>query len=119
MSSATDMTERHGRIRAELSELGLIAARDLQVRLLAAETPKDAAELANALHRLSRSVRQSLALEARLHRDAQAAERDDRRDAERQQAARRETRKAQVRAAVERLIWTEAEAYETEDLLAD
>ncbi|MDB5444046.1 MAG: hypothetical protein JWP86_3273 [Phenylobacterium sp.] len=112
MSDRQEITERRARILAELSELGLASARDLHQRQLAAETAKDAALLANSLHRISRSIRQTLALEAKLDRDAR---KETRREAE----ARVAQRKAQVKATVERLIWDEAETQEREDHLRD
>jgi hypothetical protein len=68
---------------------------------------------------VSRSVRQTLALEAKLERDRQLQDRDDRDDARRAQEARVSRRKAQVSAAVERCIWSEAEGDEAERLLDD
>src|SRR5437588_328968 len=72
------------RITGRLAELGMALAEDLQAAALAAEEPAQKAALADGFHKLSRSVRQSLALEARLAREAQRAHRDaeDRRQAE-------------------------------------
>lgn len=119
MSTPAEMAERHGRILSELSELGLGLARDLQARALAAEDTATAADLALAFHRISRSVRQSLALEARLDRDLRRHSRDDREEAEREAAARVKQRKAQLRKAVERAIWDEVEGEEAECLVYD
>jgi hypothetical protein len=120
------MQDQQNAILGELAQLGLSSARDLHARQLAAETPEQASRLAFALHRISRSLRQTLALQARLERDAQRAEREDAAEVVELDKRRFEKRKAQVKAAVESLIWTEAEspeAYETfslelEDLLA-
>jgi alkanesulfonate monooxygenase SsuD/methylene tetrahydromethanopterin reductase-like flavin-dependent oxidoreductase (luciferase family) len=120
MSSASDMAERHGRILAELSELGLGLARELQGRALAAETPEAAADLADAFHRISRSVRQTLALEAKLERERRRRAQEDEIEELRQRPQRAERRANEVRKSVERLIWTEAENEEcAEELLAD
>lgn len=119
MSGASDMAERHGRILAELSELGLSLVRRLHEAAVTAEEPRAAAELAGAFHRISRSVRQTLALEARLERDRARQDREDRAEAARRREARIGRRKAEVRAALERLIWTEAEGEEAEDLLCE
>jgi hypothetical protein len=119
MSRAAEMAERHQAVLTELSALGLDLARVLHERALAAETPEETAALAGAFHRISRSVRQTLALEARLKRDLKRQDRDDLAETERQQTSLIRTRKAQVRAAVERLVWTEAEPDEAEDLLSD
>jgi len=120
MFELRDTAERHGRILAELSELGLSLARDLQQRALAAETPEAAASLANAFHRISRSVRQTLALEAKLTPEHQRRVQEaDAIEEIRQRPIRAEQRRTEVRTAVERLIWAEAEGQEAEDLLAD
>jgi hypothetical protein len=119
------MAEQHTAILGELAQLGLSSARDLHARQLAAETPEQASRLAFALHRISRSLRQTLALQAKLARDARLAEREAAAELIQIDQRRLAKRKAQVKAAVECLIWTEAEspeAYETfnaelEDLL--
>jgi hypothetical protein len=119
MSDPADMAERHGRILTELAELGLSLARGLHERALAAETPKDAAEMGLAFHRISRSVRQTLALEAKLERDRHRQEQADRIEAAREGPNRIAQRKIQLRAAVERAIWTEVEGDEAERLVDD
>ena len=117
MATATEKMERQDRILAELSELGLALARDLQVRALAADDVKTAGELSLAFHRVSRSVRQTLALEARLDRDRLRQDREARADTERAKTTRAKRRKAQVKAAVERCIWSEVEGDEAERLV--
>lgn len=119
MSDATEMAERHGRVLAELSELALSLARHLHERALSAEAPEEAARLGGAFHAVSRSARQSLALEARLERDRRRRDQEDRAEAAREARVRVHTRRAQLRAAVERLIWTESEGEEAERLLDD
>jgi hypothetical protein len=117
MSDATAKTERQDRILAELSELGLTLARGLHGRALAAETAEEAQALSLAFHRISRSVRQTIALETKLDRERSRQDSDDRREAARRNEASATRRKAQVRLAVERAIWTEAEGLEAERLL--
>jgi phosphate-selective porin len=119
MSDAAEMTERRGRILAELSERGLSLARALHARALAAETTEEACELGLAFHRISRSLRQTLALEARLERDDRRQDHEDRVEAQRQDQARVLRRRTQVRIAMERAIWNEAEGDEAERLLDD
>jgi hypothetical protein len=119
MSEPLEITERRRRILAELSELGLASARDLHQRQLAAETAKDAALLANSLHRISRSLRQTLALEAKLDRDAKRDILEDRKEARREAARRVAQRRQRVEATVERLIWTEYEDAEAAVLVDD
>ena len=119
MATDAEMMERHARGLAELTELGLSLARDLHACALAEPDPKTKAETALAFHRVSRSVRQSMALEAKLKRDLTRQDREARADAVQAAETRVRTRKAQVRAAVERLIWTEAEGDEEAERLID
>ena len=111
------MAERRGRILAELAELGLSLARVAHERALAAETPEATSELALAFHRISRSVRQTLALEAKLERDRAHQDREVRAEAARQHENGVARRKNQVRMAVERSVWNEAEGAEAERLI--
>ena len=110
------MAERHATILAELSELGLVLARDLQARALAAKD-QAVADLGLAFHRVSRSVRQSLALEARLARERAAGEREAGERAAREGVRRLMQRRAQVRAAVARAVWDEAEGEDEAEVL--
>ena len=120
MSDASEMTERHVRALAEFSELCLVSARDLAARQLAAEDAAQAAGLASALHKVGRSLRQSIALEARLRRDQEQGVRVAAAEAVKAEEKRHAHRKAQVRLAVERLIWTEArDEDEAEELVED
>ena len=92
--------EKADLILDEITRLSLEMARDLQQRALKAERDEDAASLAQALNHTCRSIRQSLALQARLQRDRKRSVSEARQ-------TRRTERKAQVRAAVQRLVWTE------------
>jgi hypothetical protein len=56
----------------------LTLARSIHGRALAAEDDKAASDLGLAFHRISRSVRQTLALEAKLERDQRREAREDR-----------------------------------------
>jgi hypothetical protein len=119
MSDAAAKMERQDRILAELSELGLTLARGLHGRALAAGTAEEAQVLSLAFHRISRSVRQTLALESKLERERRRLDLEDRRDVERRVETEVSHRKAQIRLAVERAVWTEAEGLEAERLLDD
>ena len=110
------MTERHARVLAELAELCLASARDLAAKQLATEDPTETAVLASALHKVGRSARQCLALEARLVRDAQRALREDRDDAAKQRTVQTKVRRAKVRGALNQLVWDEYEDDEAEAL---
>jgi hypothetical protein len=113
MSSMTEMAERHGRVLAELAELGLGLARGLQAQVLEAPAGEDAPGLALAFHRVSRSVRLSVALEARLERERRQDWRDDRARITHET----ERRKTQLRAAVTRAVLSETDGREAEALL--
>jgi hypothetical protein len=119
--------ERVQRILGELTELGLALARDLHARALAAETAQEAQALGLAFQRVSRSVRQSLALEAKLQRDAKLAAREaqagaveDRAPARQPWERRVTVHQDRVREAMHHLLWTEAEGDEGEfEILED
>jgi hypothetical protein len=115
LSAAPNMKDRHTAGLAERAEMGLSLARDLHACALAAE-PEAKAELALAFQRVSRSVRQTYALEQRLERERRLADKDIAAQAERERMTGVLKKRRQVRAAVEPLIWTEYEGDEAEDL---
>ena len=69
--------------------------------------------------RSSRSVRQCIALKAKLLRDQVRHDREDQAHASRQADTRIQIRKAQVRLSVERAVWNEADGPEAERLLTE
>jgi hypothetical protein len=113
MDSHAEMAERHGRVLTELAELGMALARELAAAAQGAQTLEAKQAAALIFHQVSRSVRLSLSLEARLRRERWKSAWDERDDAKR----RRETRAAQVRAAVAREVQAEAAEHEAERLL--
>jgi hypothetical protein len=117
MDSDAEMAERHGRLLGRFAELAASLAEDLHACALAAETPEAKQALALAFHRTGRTLRQALALEARLRRDRNGEARLDAQRAGEVAKAALAARKSRVRAGVERLIWTEAEGDEEEGLL--
>lgn len=122
LSAPADLAETRARMLGELAELGLVLARDLQQAALTAEEPQDKVRLAEAFARVGRGVRQSLALHARMAReamrDAAEAAVEAAVEAARLEPAQRSRRKAQLRAAVETLIWREHERLDADpDLL--
>ncbi|PZQ56008.1 MAG: hypothetical protein DI570_21350, partial [Phenylobacterium zucineum] len=66
MSSNVDMDARHGRMLAELAEAGMGLARSLFAASQQGVSNQDFALLAEAFHTVSRSVRQTIALEFKL-----------------------------------------------------
>jgi len=113
MSASEAMAERHRKVLAELTELGLDLARSLKARAEAATTPAEAEGLALAFHRVARSVRQTLALDSKLARERAGIANDERGDLRRAVTARQ----AQVRAPVVRDVWSEREQAEAEALI--
>ena len=98
------MQERHGRILAELAEIGMAIARGLQAQALEAESSEAKAQAVAAFPRVARAVRQTLALEARLQRDARREAAEVRGEAARDLALRLRRRKALVRTWMQRAI---------------
>lgn len=115
MSDPAEMAARHTGLLMELTELGMALAREVQAEALAATEPEVRSRLAADFHRIARSVRQSMALEARLMRERLRFEREGREIAEQAEKARRARKRATVRAHVERLVWTEVETGETDE----
>jgi hypothetical protein len=66
MSSTDDMDARHDRMLAELAEAGMGVARRLSGALSDATDVHDVVSLAEAFHTVSRSIRQTIALEFKL-----------------------------------------------------
>jgi|GEM_PF-3019800 len=66
MSSTDDMDARHGRILAELADAGMDVARGLHDASQRSRDNHELALLAEAFHAVSRSVRQTIALEFKL-----------------------------------------------------
>ncbi|MFP5431860.1 MAG: hypothetical protein ACLGIM_01895, partial [Alphaproteobacteria bacterium] len=67
MSSTDDMDARHGRMLAELAEAGMGVARSLYAATQQVSVSNaDFALLAEAFHTVSRSIRQTIALELKL-----------------------------------------------------
>jgi hypothetical protein len=104
MSNTAEMTERHGKVLADLAEIGMCIAREVQGQVLAAETPEEKARAAAAFPPVARAVRQTVALEAKLRRDQARQDREDQDEANRQIAGAIRRRKAQVRMHMQRAI---------------
>ena len=117
MSIATETPEPQDRALAELLELGMAAAREVQARLLAAEDAKAVCDLSLAFNRVSRAVRQTIALQAKVGRERRREGRDQAAEIKRADEGRASRRQLQLRTAVERRIWTEAEDDEAERLI--
>ena len=112
MVDAVDRAGQRAALLAELAEVNMASVRDLAARQAAETDPAVAADLARALHSVSRGVRQTLALEARLEREAKRQEAEAREQARTEQRVHRCTHKARVHAAVERAVWDEVDGDE-------
>jgi hypothetical protein len=116
MLDALNITEEEAQGLCELAQHDLALARDFARRAQAAEDADEANRLARSYQRAARSYRQTLALKARLRRDLAAA---DRAQAEaprpRPGGAAVAKRLGEMRTALLRLSWNEAERPETED----
>jgi hypothetical protein len=113
MFDVAEMHARHAAVLGRLAEAGERLAMKHIERALEADDPVIEARATIAYHRAARSVRQCLALEAKLIRDAARAAREDRDHAQRQASARRDRHRFHARTVVAHLIWTESES-ETE-----
>ena len=120
MSSEPDgMHRRHGEMLAEVADMSMKLARKLHERAMAAETDEELQAAASAFHRISRSLRQTLALEARLERDSRRDTAEARRLADEDRRERVAARKTHLGDVGSRLIWTEAERSDVGQLLVD
>ncbi|HEY3948764.1 hypothetical protein [Phenylobacterium sp.] len=107
-----ETADRDEEMLARLAEFDLAAAERVHGRLMAAEAAGEIAELGRTYQRIARSLRQTLALKAKLKRDREAAARE----AASSQAppprgpVARARRLRDLRQAVTRVIWDEAES---------
>jgi hypothetical protein len=131
MSRQPEKQARAEAMLGELAELGLMVAKELAVRLRECEDVDQTVALAGAFQKMSRVVRLTLALDAKLERDAASdarlAEQDRIEAARVADCIRREevrvarasepadpveARKDRVRSLMNRLLWTESEGEE-------
>lgn len=119
MSNDAQMAERHGRVLTELAELGLSLARRLHDKAVAAETIEDAQRIAEAYHRVSRSVRLCVNLEAKLARDRVRLEREGAVAARADHKKDADARKARLKAVVTRHLRAACGEDEAEDMETD
>jgi hypothetical protein len=107
---------------AQLAGLDLSLARHVHACAVATDDPKEVADLARAYQRIARSVRQSLALHAKLKREREKDERENPPPAPpppprpARDAVRIAERKAALRDAAQRVVWAEYEDAEDEDV---
>lgn len=105
----------------QLAGLDLTLARHVHACAMATEDPAEVADLAKAYQRISRCVRQSLALHARLRRDRERDARDNPPPPKSppptpiRDAARIAERRDALRPALQRVVWSEHEPADWED----
>jgi hypothetical protein len=116
MQSAADIAGELDEGLKQLFDAGLELCLEIQAEAKAAERDEKA-RLGLAFHRISRGVRQTAALRMRLVREAERAGRETAAEVIKLDQRRLEKRKAHVKAAVEGLIWTEAESPEAAERL--
>jgi len=118
MSDCAATAERREQMLGELAEWLHAAAREARTRLQETETPADFATYNNALHKLGRGLRQTLALQARFETERLAGERQQRIQAETAAREARSSKKGKILGAIERLVWTEHEDFDEDDVEA-
>ncbi|HEV2532033.1 hypothetical protein, partial [Phenylobacterium sp.] len=109
MDSDAEMMERHARLLGRFAEQAASLAEDLHAAALAAESPAEKQSLSFAFHRMGRTLRQTCALEAKLRRDAKRQDHVEQDRGRKAAEARVAAHQNKLSAAVQRLIWTEAE----------
>jgi hypothetical protein len=109
MWDALAITEEDAEGLAELARLELSMAKAFAERARTEEDPDTANALGRTAQRFGRCYRQSLALKSRLAREIAAAERAAAEAPRPRDEARISARVDEVRQAVERVLWTEAE----------
>ena len=108
MSVPDDISDEE--MLGRLAACDLSAAERVHGRLMAAEAASEVAELGRTYQRLARSLRQTLALKARLKREREAAAKDAPQAAPAAPGGVAVARRLrEVRQAVTRVIWNEAE----------
>ena len=108
MRSAADIASELDDGLKQLFDAGLELAMQVQANAMAAE-PAEQARLAITFHRLSRGVRQTAALRMKLAREAERSGREATAEVISLERRRLDKRKGQVKAAIQNLIWSEAE----------
>ena len=112
MFTENNMRERHGRVLAELAEVGMDMVRRLSAAMSQTDDIQIQAQIGLAFHRVSRAVRQTMALEFRL---AQAAHREA--VALQSPSPTRASAPAPPRPPAERVGWNEYERADSDEPL--
>jgi hypothetical protein len=108
--------DRDEEMLARLAEFDLAAAERVHGRLMAAEETSEIAELGRTYQRIARSLRQTLALKAKLKRDRETAPAAPAGPKTPPGGVAVARRIKDLRAAVTRIIWNEAERTDCQEL---
>lgn len=121
MTDVADIVDREAQMLGRLAELDLAAAERVHERLMATEDAGEVADLGRTYQRLARSLRQTLALKARLRAHDERTVREQAARIERGPRDERtaEARKAEVREAFSRVVWDEYEREDAEAVLQE
>jgi len=117
MPSAADIAAEMDPGLKALFQAGLELSLQLQADAMCADSAEERSKLALSFHRMSRSVRQTAALRMKIAREAERSGREASAEVVRLETVRLAKRRRHVKAEVESLIWSEAEADETEQHL--
>jgi hypothetical protein len=109
--------DRDEEMLSRLAEFDLAAAERVHGRLMAAEESSEIAELGRTYQRVARSLRQTLALKAKLKHDREAAAKAT--PPVKAGPAAMARRARELREAVTRVIWSEAESPDDGTFLED
>lgn len=101
----------------EVAGLSVSLARELHNRAMEAEDNDQAARLANAFQKVTRGLRQTLALHHKLEQDRARAEREAQPERDRRHKARIAERHTKLHRVMQKVIWDEAESPEDADEL--
>ena len=111
--------DRDEEMLARLAEFDLAAAERVHGRLMAAEETSEIAELGRTYQRVARSLRQTLALKAKLKRDRESAAKEAPPAPTPTGPVATARRVRELRQAVRRVIWNEAEDADSATLLEE
>ena len=117
MPSAAEIAAEMDQGLKALFQAGLELSLQMQADAMCADNAEDRSKLALSFHRISRSVRQTAALRMKIAREAERSGREASAEVVRLETVRLAKRRSHVKAEVESLIWSEAEADETEQHL--
>lgn len=117
MTSPAAIAERHSEMLSQFAEMAFELAKDIQARALAADDAETAGKLAKDFHHVGRSLRQALALHARLQREHLGIVEAHDAKAAQVREIKLIRRKTEVGKAAEAMVWNEYEDEEEADFI--